>query len=61
MTCGKVTYTSRRQAKEAMKKMNHTNICQKKLTDVYFCDECQHWHLTSMGKRQSRRLKKMRK
>lgn len=57
MKCGKVPYFTRKEAKKALKDLNHTNLLDKKLTDVYFCDDCQMWHHTSIQARKSRHLK----
>lgn len=52
--CGKACHTSRKSAKKALDKINK----EKKhgLKDVYFCEQCQHWHTTSMPKKDSRKL-----
>lgn len=61
MNCGKRAYPTRKDAKKAMKDLNHTAFQQTKLTDVYFCKECLCWHTTSMPKKDSRKLKRFRK
>lgn len=53
MTCGKRGYSSRKDAKRAIKYFN-TRFKDNNLTDVYWCEECSYYHLTSMPKQQSR-------
>jgi hypothetical protein len=55
--CFKVCYQSRKQAKKALKEQNTTKK-RFNLTDVYWCDKCRSYHLTSMGKQRSRDLKR---
>jgi hypothetical protein len=52
--CGKVCYTSRKEAKEIIKRVNHRG--KFKVTNAYFCDQCDHWHVTSMEKDKSREI-----
>ncbi len=48
MACGKRTYLSENLALEALVEVNiqfpHTTVC-----NVYCCDHCGDWHLTSAG------------
>lgn len=53
MGCGKRGYFSRKEAKKAMRYYN-TQFKDTPLTDVYYCDECSYYHLTSMPKQQAR-------
>jgi hypothetical protein len=57
--CEKKCYTSRKEAKKAMKMMNHNYGF--KLTNVYYCLLCDHYHITSMSKKRSRKLNKKRR
>lgn len=50
--CSKQCYISRKEAKKSMKNINKTK--HHGLTNSYFCEECQSWHLTSIGKQRSR-------
>lgn len=52
--CEKIKYTSRKKGKAAIKTYNKINRKGAKLTDTYFCEECQHWVLTSQAKQSSR-------
>jgi hypothetical protein len=52
MSCGKATYLTRKEAKEALKKINRERDWG--LTNVYFCETCQCYHTTSMDKKLSR-------
>jgi hypothetical protein len=54
MRCGKVPFLSRKAAKEEMKVINHHHKTDKTIKDVYYCDDCSAWHLTSMNKKKSR-------
>jgi hypothetical protein len=63
-TCHKQIYASRHDAKKSMAMLNRKfkNRGKKdKLNDVYFCDECQAWHITSMNKEQSRNITRKHK
>jgi hypothetical protein len=51
--CQKKCFKTRKAAKEFMKKLN--TYKKAGLTDVYKCDECLSWHLTSMNKKDSRK------
>ena len=54
LTCKKKTYSSRKKAKKARRQMR----LQKgwKMTNIYYCEECQGYHMTSMDKRKSRAI-----
>lgn len=54
MACGKKTFLNRHDAKTYLKLMNKTHSGTTKLTNVYYCSECDHWHMTSMPKISSR-------
>lgn len=60
MTCGKKRYRTRKEAKKALKDINHTNALDKKLTDVYYCNDCIGFHITSMKKKKSRQYRKIK-
>jgi hypothetical protein len=53
VNCDKVRYTSRSDAKAAVKRINKAHVMGKRLTDVYLC-ACGYWHTTSMPKQRSR-------
>lgn len=56
MTCGKIFYYTRGEAKKAMKHINRIrNKEDKKLTGVYRCSNCGGYHMTSQDK--SKRVK----
>ncbi len=50
MRCLKKCYQTRSEAKKVMKKLHQKNI--------YFCEECSHWHTTSIKKQDFRDLNK---
>lgn len=52
--CGKRRFSSRKYAKQFMKKSNQFNGFD--LTAVYYCEPCGAWHTTSMPKSNSRAL-----
>lgn len=54
--CLKKCYTSRKEAKQELKTINHNHLGTRQLTTVYYCDICSAWHTTSMKKRDSRNL-----
>lgn len=58
MRCEKVSYSTRVNAKAALKRINKLHITERKLTDVYHCDRCGNWHLTSMDKRKTRAIRR---
>lgn len=58
MRCEKVYYSTRADAKAALKRINKLHNTDKKLTDVYLCDKCNHWHLTSMNKKKARAIRR---
>lgn len=51
-TCQKKCYQTRKDAKAAIKNLNHNKGFH--LTDVYYCEECSGWHTTHMKKERSR-------
>jgi len=55
--CDKKNYISRSVAKKKMKLLNKKNILDKKIKDVYFCNVCRSWHLTSMNKKKARNFR----
>ena len=55
--CTKKRYLTRRWAKQALKEFNkHPDGLYAKLTNVYKCDECGYWHMTSIEKKKSRAI-----
>lgn len=55
MSCGKKGYITRSEAKKNKKrlvKLGHT------ITNIYYCEDCSYYHLTSMNKQQSRNITK---
>ncbi len=55
--CGKACHSSKKIAKASMRALNKTlQYRQKKLTGVYYCDVCSHWHTTSIDKTISRQI-----
>lgn len=58
--CMKIVYRTRGEAKKALKELNKQgpNVT-KKLTDVYYCEKCSCYHLTSMNKKKSRFFKRL--
>lgn len=57
MDCSKKRYLTRSIAKEALKRANkESRSLYSKLTNVYQCDECGYWHMTSIPKKKSRAI-----
>ena len=52
--CQKVCYTDRKEAKKHVKEMNRSGKLERPLTNVYYCSDCLHWHVTSSPKISSR-------
>lgn len=51
-TCGKVSFPSRRIAKEIINFIKITKKGKNKIPKrVYFCRDCKFWHLTSKKKK----------
>ena len=61
MGCNKKSYKSRKIAKREMKRLNKNKALKKKLTNVYFCEEHNAYHLTSMPKKQSRNISRKKR
>lgn len=55
MSCGKKTYATRQIAKNARRQLRKGGFL---MTNVYFCQDCQNYHLTSMNKKVSRSKKR---
>lgn len=57
MPCGKGkrVYFEKSKAKEAKRRINKTPGFDP-ITNIYWCDDCSGYHLTSMNKQQSRNL-----
>ncbi len=58
--CVKKRYSTRKEAKKELKKIIRKSKKDKKPTDVYYCDDCQQWHLTSMIKTLHRKYNHMK-
>ncbi len=48
-TCFKQCYATRREAKQARRKLNQ-KYGDNGLTSIYWCEACSNYHLTSMPK-----------
>lgn len=57
MRCRKKIYGTRKEAKKVMKQLIRSKGVG--LTNVYFCPECQKFHITSVEKKLSRRYNNM--
>jgi SPP1 gp7 family putative phage head morphogenesis protein len=55
-TCTKKVFASRHAAKIKAKIFNKEGRLDKKITDVYYCNQCSGYHMTSMKKSRSRKL-----
>lgn len=57
MPCGKskARYVSKDEAKRAKKNINKS-FSKAKITNIYWCDPCAAYHLTSMPKEKSRNI-----
>jgi len=53
--CDKKTYNSKRVAKKKVRRSKGTRI---ELTNYYFCDKCQGWHVTTTDSKEYWREKK---
>lgn len=56
-SCKKICFVSRSAAKKKIKLWNRLNTEGPKLTEAYFCEDCQSWHITSQSKDEQRRRK----
>lgn len=57
MDCSKIRYLTRSIAKKNLKRANKvSHSLHSKLTNVYKCDRCGYWHMTSMPKKKSRAI-----
>jgi len=58
MACLKACYSTRKEAKAALRllKKRRTGV-----TTFYYCDTCSYYHLTSMPKQASRKLSRQKK
>ena len=54
--CIKKTYATRKLAKALMKQQNTVHHFENKLNNVYYCEICSCWHITSMSKKKSRSI-----
>lgn len=52
--CNKIIFTTRSKAKRFLKGWNKGNRDKSKLTDVYYCELCRGFHVTSKNKKQNR-------
>ena len=53
--CGKLCFETKAEAKSYIKKANKRKVQEIKLTNAYWCEECQSFHTTSASKRKNRR------
>jgi hypothetical protein len=56
LSCVKKCFSSRQEAKKKVRELNRSGTLGKELTDVYYCNQCSAWHMTSMKKKKSRHL-----
>ena len=56
MICEKKNYANRRRSKEALKRAN--NRREFKGGHVYFCEECDQWHITKVSRQASRLIER---
>lgn len=54
--CVKIRFETRKDAKKYIKRINKIGEIEKRLTNVYFCAECNGFHTTSKSKRKSRKM-----
>ena len=54
MSCDKHVFVTRKGAKEYKRNIN--TWAEKKMTNIYWCDKCSGYHLTTMDKKQSRNI-----
>lgn len=54
IACLKKPYTTRSEAKKAMKLLNKSHNLKNNLTNIYFCEKCSQYHLTTLPKQASR-------
>jgi hypothetical protein len=52
--CYKKVHATRALAKRAMRLINTSGKLARKITNVYYCDTCSGYHLTSLKKKKSR-------
>ncbi len=55
--CGKACYPTRKEAKKELKLLNLKKNFN--LQNIYYCEECCHWHTTSMTKEKYREKQKL--
>lgn len=59
--CGKVRYRTKLAARKAMKELNlnnkFTETVKRKMTETYYCEPCEAWHLTTKSKQRIRSFK----
>ena len=51
----KKTFQTRKEAKAFLKRMNKHKVLDRELTNVYWCEICMGFHVTSADKRESRK------
>lgn len=58
--CQKLKFKSKKSAKDAGKRINSTlkGTLRNRITNQYFCDDCQSWHNSSMTKKAINKLRK---
>jgi len=54
--CIKKPHLTRKDAKASMKYQNTIHHFENKLNNVYYCEICSCWHITSMSKKKSRNI-----
>lgn len=54
--CNKRCHLTRQDAKNEKRMLNRNAGHKKEITNVYYCDICKSWHLTSMDKNKSRNI-----
>jgi hypothetical protein len=60
MPCGKgkQRYIEKSDAKAAKRQINKS-YSDKKITNIYWCEDCSAYHLTSMPKKKSRKITRL--
>jgi hypothetical protein len=53
-SCNKKCFATRKEAKKFLKEANKVKRLAKELTNVYWCEGCNSFHVTSQDKERSR-------
>lgn len=61
MRCKKKIYRDKKEARKARKRLNRNKVTKRKITNIYYCSECDSYHLTSMDKEHSRSITRKEK